>query len=125
MDPMVPFPPVVEHDHHGAYITKHPRDELAHHGLSMPWIVSINTDEGSMKSANFAVEPKLMQDLNSNWDRAWPIMLYYDHLPVDKQKEFTQAINEYYFKNQSLVDNNNLQNYTNVSVDFFYCPDLY
>lgn len=114
-DPMIPFPPVVEHEHPGAYITKHPRDEVAPHAASLPWIIGLNSDEGTMKSAVFAVQPKLMQDLNSNWDKAWPLMLYYDHHPVDKQKEFTQAITEFYFKNQRSVDNNNLQNFTNVS----------
>lgn len=48
---MVPFPPVVEIDLPGAFITKHPRDEINPHGKSIPWIVGITTDEGALKSA--------------------------------------------------------------------------
>lgn len=112
---MIPFPPVVEHEHPGAYITKHPRDELAPHGLSLPWIVGLTSDEGTMKSAAFAASSELMQDLNGNWDKAWPLMLYYDHHPLGKQKEITRAITEFYFNGRKEVDEGNLQNYTNVS----------
>lgn len=48
---MVPFPPVVEPDLPGAYITKHPRDIVEPHGLSVPLMTGLTTDEGAMKSA--------------------------------------------------------------------------
>lgn len=62
---MVPFPPVVEIDLPGAFITKHPRDEINPHGKSIPWIVGITTDEGALKSAGrFKISS--MQILNTN-----------------------------------------------------------
>lgn len=111
---MIPFPPVVEHEHEGAFITRHPRDEVAPHALSMPWIIGLTSDEGAMKSAAFAESPKLMADLNENWDKAWPLMLYYDHHPKDKQRQITQAITEFYFNNERRVGPATLQNFTNV-----------
>lgn len=116
---MIPFPPVVEHEHPGALITKHPRDEIAPHALSLPWIVGLTSDEGTMKSAAFAHSPELMRDLNENWDKAWPLMLYYDHLPKNKQRQITAAITKFYFDNKRWVGQDNLQNYTNVSRGFY------
>lgn len=52
---MVPFPPVVEIDLPGAFITKHPRDDLNPHGKSIPWMVGITTDEGALKSAGRSI----------------------------------------------------------------------
>lgn len=51
MDPMVPYPPVVEPDLPGAFITKHPRDVINIHGNTVPWMSGINSDEGVMKTA--------------------------------------------------------------------------
>lgn len=51
MDPMVPFPPVVEPDLPGAFITAHPKDVDRPHGLSVPWLTGLTSDEGAMKSA--------------------------------------------------------------------------
>lgn len=48
---MIPFPPVVEPDLPGAFITEHPRDVITPHGLDIPWITGITMDEGVMKSA--------------------------------------------------------------------------
>lgn len=48
---MIPFPPVVEPDLPGAYITKHPRDIIEPHGLSIPFMAGLTKDEGNMKSA--------------------------------------------------------------------------
>uniref|UniRef100_A0A182SV11 carboxylesterase n=1 Tax=Anopheles maculatus TaxID=74869 RepID=A0A182SV11_9DIPT len=50
-DPMIPFPPVVEPDAPGAFITKHPRDEYEPHGIGLPWMTGLTLDEGALKSA--------------------------------------------------------------------------
>lgn len=50
-DPMIPFPPVVEPDLPGAFITKHPREGHDENSLSIPFMTGITYDEGSMKSA--------------------------------------------------------------------------
>lgn len=48
---MIPFPPVVEYEHEEAFISKHPRETLKPHGLSVPWMAGLTSDEGAMKSA--------------------------------------------------------------------------
>lgn len=48
---MIPFPPVIEPDLPGAFITKHPRDEPQPHALRVPFMTGLTHDEGSMKSA--------------------------------------------------------------------------
>lgn len=50
-DPMIPFPPVVEPDIPGAYITKHPRDGHDENALQIPFLTGLTFDEGAMKSA--------------------------------------------------------------------------
>lgn len=51
IDPIVPFPPVVEPDLPGAFITEHPRDVNQPHGLSIPWMTGMNSGEGVLRSA--------------------------------------------------------------------------
>lgn len=48
---MIPFPPVVEPDLPGAFITQHPRDVYEPHAISIPWMTGLTSDEGAMKSA--------------------------------------------------------------------------
>lgn len=48
---MVPFPPVIEPNLPGAYMTKHPRNINEPHGTSIPWMTGLTLDEGALKSA--------------------------------------------------------------------------
>lgn len=48
---MIPFPPVVEPDIPGAFITKHPREEHDENALNIPFLTGLTFDEGVMKSA--------------------------------------------------------------------------
>lgn len=48
---MIPFPPVVEPDIPGAFITKHPRDGHDESALKIPFLTGLTFDEGAMKSA--------------------------------------------------------------------------
>uniref|UniRef100_A0AAG5D402 Carboxylic ester hydrolase n=1 Tax=Anopheles atroparvus TaxID=41427 RepID=A0AAG5D402_ANOAO len=102
-DPMIPFPPVVEPDLPGAFITKHPRDEYEPHAISLPWMTGLTLNEGALKSASLINVPTYRQRLIDRWDQALPISLYYDHHEKQKQGEITQKINEFYFGNQQLV----------------------
>lgn len=113
---MIPFPPVVEYSHPGAFITKHPRDEKEPWGLNLPWITGLTKDEGAMKSAPIINMKNLTDDLNKNWERALPIALNYDHHKCpEKQKQITEAISNFYFNNEKLHDKTR-QNLTNVSI---------
>lgn len=48
---MIPFPPVVEPDLPGAFITKHPREGHDESALKIPFLTGLTFDEGAMKSA--------------------------------------------------------------------------
>lgn len=50
MDPMVPFPPAIEPDLPGAFITKHPRETITS-SKKVPFVTGITFDEGALKSA--------------------------------------------------------------------------
>lgn len=49
---MIPFPPVVEPPNTpNGFITKHPRDEKSPHGLNLPLMSGVTTEEGALKTA--------------------------------------------------------------------------
>nr|XP_029723886.1 venom carboxylesterase-6-like [Aedes albopictus] len=123
-DPMIPFPPVVEPDHPGAFITKHPRDEYEPHAMGLPWMTGLTMDEGALKSASLINLPELRASLNQHWDRALPLSLYYDHHEdPNKRQEITEAINKFYFNNRKLVKETE-QNLTNLYSDAWFLAGM-
>lgn len=118
-DPMVPFPPVIEHNHDGAFITENPRFVTNVHGNDVPFITGITSEEGVLKTGALIYNPELTADLLKNWDRALPISLYYDHHSIEKQQEITRKINEFYFNNQKL-NMNTQANLTNLWTDGWF-----
>lgn len=49
---MIPFPPVIEKKTvKDAFITEEPRYVTDPHGLDIPWMTGITSEEGAMKSA--------------------------------------------------------------------------
>lgn len=58
-DPMIPFPPVVEPDLPGAFITKHPREAHDENSLQIPFMTGLTFDEGAMKSARTFLHQKI------------------------------------------------------------------
>lgn len=49
---MIPFPPVIEKKTvKDAFITEEPRYKVDPHGLDIPWMTGITSEEGAMKSA--------------------------------------------------------------------------
>ncbi|XP_035896767.1 venom carboxylesterase-6-like [Anopheles stephensi] len=122
-DPMIPFPPVVEQDAPGAFITKHPREEYEPHAIGLPWMTGLTLDEGALKSASLINLPELRQSLNDNWDRALPISLYYDHHEPARQRQITQHINSFYFNNQKLVEATE-KNLTNLYSDAWFLAGM-
>lgn len=118
-DPMVPFPPVVEPAHEGAFLIENPRYKSDMHGNDIAWMTGVTSEEGAMKSAPLINLSDRTVDLMKNWARALPISLYYDHHSRDIQQEITQKINEFYFKNQKLTTSTQ-QNLTNLYTDGWF-----
>jgi carboxylesterase type B len=102
-DPMVPFPPVVEHEHDGAFITVNPRFVSDMHGNDVPLMTGVTTEEGVLKTGALIYDSDLTADLLKNWERALPVSLYYDHHDQRKQEAITRQVDEFYFNNQRLT----------------------
>ncbi|KAG5672659.1 hypothetical protein PVAND_002771 [Polypedilum vanderplanki] len=102
-DPMVPFPPVIEHEHEGAFLTENPRFKFDMHGNDVPLMTGVTSEEGVLKTGALIYNKDLTADLLKNWERALPISLYYDHHNQQKQDEITKKIDEFYFNNQKLT----------------------
>lgn len=51
MDPKVAFMPVIESKSPQAFLTEHPRDEIAERSLKIPFLTGNTYDEGVLKSA--------------------------------------------------------------------------
>ncbi|XP_058064702.1 venom carboxylesterase-6-like [Anopheles bellator] len=122
-DPMIPFPPVVEPNLPGAFITKHPRDETEPHAIGLPWMTGLTLDEGALKSASLINVPSLRQSLNEHWEQALPISLYYDHHESTHQRKITDAINEFYFRKRKLVKETE-KNLTNLYSDAWFLAGM-
>uniref|UniRef100_A0A182JRH2 Carboxylic ester hydrolase n=1 Tax=Anopheles christyi TaxID=43041 RepID=A0A182JRH2_9DIPT len=120
-DPMIPFPPVIEPDIPGAFITKHPREEYEPHAIGLPWMTGLTLDEGALKT--LINVPELRKSLNDHWDRALPISLYYDHHEPERQQQITKKINSFYFKNQKLVTATE-KNLTNLYSDAWFLAGM-
>lgn len=45
--------------------------------------------------------PELLEDFSKNYDKALPIILYYDHHPKEVQLNITNKIIEYYFNGEA------------------------
>lgn len=142
-DPMVPFPPVVEPDIPGAFITEHPRNVITAKSLQIPLITGVTYDEGLLKTAGakllsffsstiidetyefvshlmfciylayFGI-PSLFDEFAANLEYALPIALYYDHHDPSVQEPITKAIKKFYFDN-NLTREKDL-NVTNVKI---------
>ncbi|XP_058454954.1 carboxylic ester hydrolase [Malaya genurostris] len=122
-DPMIPFPPVVEPNLPGAFITKHPREEYEPHAIALPWMTGLTMDEGALKSASLINLPEIRANLNEHWDRALPVSLNYDHHDERRQQEITNAINKFYFNNQQLIKETE-QNLTNLYTDAWFLAGM-
>ncbi|KAG4076411.1 hypothetical protein HA402_005854 [Bradysia odoriphaga] len=122
-DPMIPFPPVVEPDLPGAFITQHPRDVYEPHAISIPWMTGLTSDEGAMKSAPIINLPELYTDFNANTAKALPVALNYNHHGNDVQTTITKNIQEYYFNNGKLSKETH-QNLTNLFTDGWFLAGM-
>lgn len=118
-DPMVPFPPVVEAEHDGAFLSSNPTFERILHGNSIPWMTGLTSEEGAMKSSPLIFNAELTADLLKNWEKALPISLYYDHHSDGRVERITEEIDNFYFKNQKLNSETH-QNLTNLYTDGWF-----
>lgn len=111
---MIPFPPVIEPEHEGAFLTKRPREAPAPHGLQLPLMLGVTAEEGLLKTAALLNLPDLMAEFKTHFEQLLPIVLNYDHHEPEEQQEITRHIESFYFKAGHNYNKSNHQNLTDV-----------
>lgn len=112
--PIVPFQPVVEPKHDGAFLDGFPREE-AMGSLDIPIMTGIATAEGSLTTSFLLNTEEVLTELKSKVKTLFPLIFQYDHWSLDQQKRITNEIENFYFKNGHNYEQNNHQNFTDVS----------
>lgn len=101
---MIPFKPVVEHEHEGAFLTAHPT-EIIKSGKSakIPWMTGVNTDDGALRAAGIFANNYILGDLEDEFNRVVPISLLYDK--IAKDVDFTtKKIKKFYFGDEPITN---------------------
>ena len=68
--PLLLFTPVIEADTQNAFLTEHPLN-IVKSGkyLSIPWMTGVNSEEGLLKAAEIYKSPKLIEELDKNFNQ--------------------------------------------------------
>ncbi|XP_011185054.2 uncharacterized protein LOC105213718 [Zeugodacus cucurbitae] len=119
-DPVVPFQPVVEPPHEGAFLTVLPRDVAVPYGFSLPLMIGVTSEEGLMKTSPLLTIPGLLTDYKNQIQKILPIELQYDHHAPEVQEEITRQIEQFYYKEGHNYDKNNYQNLTALLSDAWF-----
>ncbi|XP_049311515.1 juvenile hormone esterase-like [Bactrocera dorsalis] len=123
-DPMMPFQPVVEPPHEGAFLTVLPRDGGMPHGFSLPLIIGATSEEGLLRSVPLLTSPGLLTDLKNQFQKILPIQLQYDHHKPEVRDEITHQIEQFYFKEGHNYDKENHHNFTDLYSDGWFIAGI-
>ncbi|XP_076548202.1 carboxylic ester hydrolase [Osmia lignaria lignaria] len=106
--PMIPFRPVIEPVHPGAFLTEDPAISSKHGRLSdIPWMTGITSEEGSLIVPGLYTRNngELIKRLNNDFLNIAPItLLFGETCPKDEQKRVASEIREFYF-GKAPIDN--------------------
>ncbi|XP_001992565.2 venom carboxylesterase-6 [Drosophila grimshawi] len=119
-DPMIPFPPVIEPEHTGAFLTLRPRDAPLPHGQKLPLMIGVTAEEGLLKTAALLNLPHLMDEFKTYFDQLLPLVLNYDHHELEAQQQITRHIESFYFKAGHNYNKSNHQNLTDLISDGWF-----
>lgn len=120
-DPMIPFPPVIEPAHEGAFLTVLPRETpQAPHGQELPLMIGVTSEEGLLKTAALLNLPDLMEEFKTRFGQLLPVVLNYDHHDEQTQQQITQHIERFYFKAGHNYNKSNHQNLTDLVSDGWF-----
>lgn len=111
---MIPFKPVIEPPHPGAFLTEHPADIIrSGKSPSVPLITGINTDDGALRAAGIFGNPHLVDELDQDFHRVAPISLLYDKT-AHNVDFVSDKIREFYFGDRT-IDFSTVQEVVDVS----------
>lgn len=119
-DPMIPFKPVVEHDHPRAFLKKRPEDIIKSGKMSkIPWMVGVTASDGAIRAAGLLPEQHRVDQQNDDFERIIPISLLYEK-NVQDVVGVTKAIKELYFGGNSKIGRETQQNFVDMYTDGWF-----
>ncbi|XP_055677260.1 venom carboxylesterase-6-like [Lutzomyia longipalpis] len=120
--PLAVFNPTLEKDREGAFVAEHPENIVRdNHGQNIPLLIGLTSEEGAFTTASITDKPRLVQELNDQWRRILPHLLFYGDFNEDRRTTITESINTFYFNGkEGRPAIEMLQNFTNVFTDFVF-----
>ncbi|XP_011864448.1 PREDICTED: esterase E4 [Vollenhovia emeryi] len=105
--PMIPFRPVIEPEHPGAFLTEDPLISVREGRLlDIPWMTGVTSDEGALKVAGIYGRENSVEELENNFNEIAPISLFYDErynvTNKNLQNEISSSIRNFYFGHDSI-----------------------
>ncbi|XP_059619414.1 juvenile hormone esterase-like [Phlebotomus argentipes] len=117
--PITVFPPSLEKDREGAFLTEPPKTMHVNHSLKIPLLIGLTSDEGAYVTASILGKPRFVQDLHERWNEVLPLLLYYNNFNEAKRAEITSSISNFYFGGKSgRLAMEVTQNFTDMFTDF-------
>ncbi|XP_043477786.1 venom carboxylesterase-6-like [Leptopilina heterotoma] len=111
--PMIPFRPVIEPNHPGAFLKEDPAISLKDGNIAdIPWMTGISSHEGAIKSATIygLFDGKLIKELNDNFEKIAPLsLLYEDVCPKHLIKNVTKSIRKFYLGDRNIDESTRLE----------------
>lgn len=106
--PMIPFRPVIEPSHPGAFLTEDPAVSSKYGRLlDIPWMTGITSEEGALRAPGIygRQNGELVKRLNDEFANIAPItLLYHETCPESVHKKVAEKIRAFYFGDHA-IDN--------------------
>ncbi|PSN36678.1 hypothetical protein C0J52_16276 [Blattella germanica] len=104
LSPFSPFGAVVEKAGPKPFLDKHPNDIILEGGAqNLPWMVSVNKEEGIYPTADYLANKDVLQELNDRFNSIVPHQLDFNYtVAPDKKDEVADKIRNFYFKDKPI-----------------------
>uniref|UniRef100_A0A348G5Z4 Carboxylic ester hydrolase n=1 Tax=Odontomachus monticola TaxID=613454 RepID=A0A348G5Z4_ODOMO len=110
--PMIPFRPVIEPNHPGAFLSENPIISAKHgHIADIPWMTGITSEEGSLRVPNiYGDKSNSVKQLNDEFKTIIPIsLLFGEKCPKSMHDEITSKIRKFYFGDRAIDESTRFQ----------------
>ncbi|KAK9297565.1 hypothetical protein QLX08_008786 [Tetragonisca angustula] len=126
--PMIPFRPVIEPVHPGAFLTGEPTF-LTKHGrlLDIPWMTGVTSQEGALKAPGLygRRNGELVKKLDKDFSNIAPITLLFEETcPKGEMERVVSEIRKFYF-GESPIDNSTRFNLIDMYSDAWFTHAAY
>ncbi|KAK9511419.1 hypothetical protein O3M35_000080 [Rhynocoris fuscipes] len=104
--PFSPFAPSIEPAGPNAFLSEKPIDIITKGtAADVPYLVTINSDEGLYPGADILNDPKVMDEVDTNWNQHMPFILDYNYTaPAAQLDAISGKIREFYMGNSKIID---------------------